>query len=210
MGEFSKDEGYIKLYRSMLDWERYLDSNTKDLFIHLLLKANYKTRRYNGMTIPRGSLFTSTARLAAELALTPKKIRISLDKLEHSGEIVKKGRANGQLITVVNYAFYQGEGQATGQAKGEPRASQGQAKGNNLRKKEEKEGKKERITLSQSLSQSFLDLLSEEQLDRMEERLKNDQAFIDLVDLMDRLDLSSIKSPYNYAMRVAEERGWLK
>ncbi len=34
--------GYIALHRQMLNWEWYKNTNTKVLFIHLLLKANYK------------------------------------------------------------------------------------------------------------------------------------------------------------------------
>ena len=39
--------GYIKLYRSLLDWEWYDDTVTKCLFLHLLLTVNaycYQTR----------------------------------------------------------------------------------------------------------------------------------------------------------------------
>lgn len=32
--------GYIKLYRSLLDWEWYDDTVTKCLFLHLLLTVN--------------------------------------------------------------------------------------------------------------------------------------------------------------------------
>jgi hypothetical protein len=33
--------GYIKLYRSLLKWEWYDDSNVFRVFMHLLLTANY-------------------------------------------------------------------------------------------------------------------------------------------------------------------------
>ena len=46
---------YIKLYRSLIDWEWYKNINTKVLFIHMLLKANWKDGRFEGKIIPRGS-----------------------------------------------------------------------------------------------------------------------------------------------------------
>ena len=40
------DEGYIKLFRSMTKWEWYSDTNTKAVFLHLLLNANLEETRY--------------------------------------------------------------------------------------------------------------------------------------------------------------------
>ena len=49
-------DGHIKLYRKFLDWEWYQDINTKVLFIHMLMKANWKDGKFMGTTIPRGSI----------------------------------------------------------------------------------------------------------------------------------------------------------
>ena len=40
------NEGFIKIYRQLLEWEWYTDTNTKVLFLHCLLKANFKTKKY--------------------------------------------------------------------------------------------------------------------------------------------------------------------
>jgi len=37
----------------MLDWEWYDDINTKVLFIHLLIKANWKEKKWRGIKIKR-------------------------------------------------------------------------------------------------------------------------------------------------------------
>lgn len=37
-------EGFIKISRKILDWEWYTDINTKTLFLHCLLKANFRTK----------------------------------------------------------------------------------------------------------------------------------------------------------------------
>ena len=61
---------YIKVSRSMLDWEWYSDINTSRLFIHMLLKANWKDGNFKGTTVPRGSFVSSIRKLADETSLT--------------------------------------------------------------------------------------------------------------------------------------------
>lgn len=121
--------GYIKLYRKFLEWEWYDDDNCTRLFIHCLLKANYRDKQWRGKTILRGQFFTSIENLSKELHLTSKQIRIALSKLENTGEISKKGANEGTYITVCNYDSYQQAEQVEGQTEGERRASEGQTKG---------------------------------------------------------------------------------
>ena len=46
-------DGHIKLFRKFLEWGWYQDINTKVLFIHMLLKANWKDGKFMGTTVPR-------------------------------------------------------------------------------------------------------------------------------------------------------------
>jgi hypothetical protein len=143
--------GYIKLWRRFLEWEWYDDINCKAVFIHCLLKANYKDKSWRGKIINRGQFFTSIDILAKELHLTTKQIRMSLSKLELTGEIIKKGASEGTYIIVCNYDNYQHIDEAEGQTNGERRASEGQAEGEqrattNKDKKVKKERKKRSIT----------------------------------------------------------------
>lgn len=55
--------GHIKIDRRILEWEWYSDINTCRVFIHLLLKANWKDGRFQGTEVPRGSLVTSYSSL---------------------------------------------------------------------------------------------------------------------------------------------------
>ena len=57
-------DGYIKLHRSLLDWEWLDDTNTFKVFILLLLNAAWADSRWRGITIKRGQLVTSTAKLS--------------------------------------------------------------------------------------------------------------------------------------------------
>jgi hypothetical protein len=62
--------GFIKLHRQLLDWEWYSDNNTFRVFIHCLLKANYKDKNWKGIQIKRGQFVTSTSKLSTELGLS--------------------------------------------------------------------------------------------------------------------------------------------
>lgn len=144
-----ESSGYIKLFRKFLDWEWYDDINCKVVFIHLLIKANYKDKQWRGKTIMRGQLFTSIDNLSSELHLTTKQIRIAISKLETTGEIIKNGASDGTYITVCNYDNYQQSEQAGGQAEGEPRANEGQAEGERgaTTKKDKKEKKEKKVRM---------------------------------------------------------------
>lgn len=104
-------KGWIKLHRQFLDWEWYDDPNTLRLFLHCLLKANHKDKKYRGDLIKRTTFVTSLEVLAYELNLTSQQIRTSLGKLEKTGEINRKSNRKGTVITVCNYNTYQSDAQ---------------------------------------------------------------------------------------------------
>lgn len=99
--------GFITIYRRLLEWEWYGDINVKTLFLHCLLKANWKDKNWQGKVIPRGSFVTSTAQLAMETKLTVREIRTSLTKLFSTGELTKVATSKYTIINVVNYGLYQ-------------------------------------------------------------------------------------------------------
>ncbi|MDL2293190.1 hypothetical protein LJC60_01005 [Ruminococcaceae bacterium OttesenSCG-928-D13] len=100
--------GYIKLHRSLLNWEWYSDINTSRLFLHLLLIANHDPDKWRGITIERGQRVTSRAKLAEETGLTEDEIRTALQHLQTTGEITSKSTNKYTVITIVNYEKYQG------------------------------------------------------------------------------------------------------
>ena len=99
--------GWIKLHRKLIDWEWYDDPNTLRLFLHILLKANHKTKKYRGVTIKPGQIMTGQDLLASELGLTRRNIRTSLTKLKSTNELTIKSSAKGTIIQIVNYVDYQ-------------------------------------------------------------------------------------------------------
>lgn len=98
---------WIKLFAKFTSWQWYTDQNTKSLFIHCLLKANWKEAKFMGEIIPRGSFVTSLDSLAKELGLTIQEIRTALKHLISTNEITSKSTNKYRIITVVNYELYQ-------------------------------------------------------------------------------------------------------
>ena len=103
------NKGWIKLHRQFLEWEWYDDPNTLRLFLHCLLKANHKDKKYRGDLIKRSTFVTSLEVLAFELNLSTQQIRTSLSKLEKTGEINRHSNRQGTVVTVCNYNTYQSE-----------------------------------------------------------------------------------------------------
>lgn len=99
--------GWIKLHRQILDWEWYSDNNAFRVFMHLILKANHKEKRFKGIELKAGSVVTSRDILSFETGLSVQQIRTSLDKLKSTNEITIETSTKGTIIQVVNYAKYQ-------------------------------------------------------------------------------------------------------
>lgn len=98
---------YVKISRKILDWEWYTDVNTKVLFFHILLKANWKNGRFQGLDIPRGSFVTSYQSLADETGLTVMNVRTAIKHLKLTQEITVNQHSKFSVITVKNYDTYQ-------------------------------------------------------------------------------------------------------
>lgn len=102
-----EDESWIKLHRKFLKWEWYDDINTKVLFLHLLLNANYEEKKWRGQIVKRGQLITSINHLAEDTKLSVRQIRVALDKLKMTNEITIKTTNKFTLITIEKYSIYQ-------------------------------------------------------------------------------------------------------
>ena len=108
--------GWIKLHRSLLDWEWYDDANTCRLFIHLLLRANHKPKNWRGIAINTGQVLTGRKVLAEQTGLSEQQVRTSLNKLKSTNEITIKSTSHNSLITLVCWESYQQNNQEDNQA----------------------------------------------------------------------------------------------
>ena len=99
--------GFIKLSHKLLDWEWYDNVNVKVLFIHCLLRANYKPGSWHGIHYEAGQFITSLSTLSKETGQTIRMVRDNLDKLILTGELTSTILPKGRLITVNNWGLYQ-------------------------------------------------------------------------------------------------------
>ena len=79
--------GYIKLHRKMMGWEWYKNSNTKSLFLHILLTATHKPVKYGDIDLQPGQLVTSIRQLAADTGLSVQNVRTALKNLQLTHEV---------------------------------------------------------------------------------------------------------------------------
>lgn len=101
---------FVKLHRSLLEWEWYHDLPVRVLFLHLMLEVNWKPGRFEGHDIPPGSVPTSTDKLAAKSGLTRQSVRTALDKLKSTNEITIQATKRFSIVTLANWANYQHDG----------------------------------------------------------------------------------------------------
>ena len=117
--EINTKQGYIKLYRSVMNWEWYKNQNTKNLFYHCIMKANHQETKYQGITIPRGAFMTSQKKLSEETGLTIQEVKTAIKHLILTKELTKlstRGKTQGYTLLKVNkYDIYQGINQVTNQ-----------------------------------------------------------------------------------------------
>lgn len=145
---------YIKINRSLLEWGWYKDKNTSRLFIHMLLKANWKDGFFLGIEIKRGSFVSSLAKLSEETNLSVREIRTAIKHLELTGEVTSKKYNKFSVFTVNNYCSYQSsDTQSDKQV-----TSNRQASDNNRRREErKKEYIDTNVSIKQHSIQSIID-----------------------------------------------------
>ncbi len=113
--------GWVKLHRKITEWEWYSDVNTTRVFLHLLVVANHKDKKWRGIDIKRGQRLTSISALSKETSLTIKNIRTAIKRLKSTNEVASYSTAQHTIFTMVNYDLYQEEANET--------ANQGQTEG---------------------------------------------------------------------------------
>lgn len=130
------NNGYIKAFRKLTEWEWYNDANTFRVFMHLLLTANYEESKWQGITIKPGQLITGRKKLAKDLKLSERQIRTSISRLKSTSEIAIKSTNKFSIVTICKWSDYQGEKEVGRPTK---RPATSPSSDHNLRSKEVKE-----------------------------------------------------------------------
>lgn len=99
--------GWIKIYRSLLYWEWADVPEMVALWVRLIIRATHEDSQWHGVTISRGQLVTTVAKLAAESGLSPQQVRTCLDRLKASNQITTQTTNKYTIITISKYDAYQ-------------------------------------------------------------------------------------------------------
>ncbi len=145
--------GWIKLHKSLLDWEWYQDINTHRLFIHLLLIANYKESKWRGQTIKPGQILTGRKKLSEQTGLSERAVRTALTHLKSTNEVTIKTTKLYSIITLNKWEEYQQEATnetPTKSSANRPTTDQQPTTSKNIRSKEIKKRRISRLILTKN------------------------------------------------------------
>lgn len=134
--------GWIKLHRSLLDWEWYDDHNATRLLIHLLVTVNREEKKWRGITVKPGTRVTSFETLAKETGMSVKQIRVAMQKLENSQEVARERAGEGQAVTLVKWDKLQSDEEKRASHRAKGGQIEGKQRASTKEVKEVKEGEK--------------------------------------------------------------------
>ena len=108
MAKESANNGFIKIDRSILDWQHFGEPTVVVVFLYLLLKANHKNGWWQGLQCERGATFVGLRAIKEDTKLAINTVRSAISKLVESGEIkrIQVDRHHTKTI-ITKYAQYQ-------------------------------------------------------------------------------------------------------
>lgn len=101
------NNGWIKISRDIINWEWFDTPGMVQLFIYLLVKANYADREWHDMVVRRGQLVTSVAKISADTGLSTQVVRTCLNRLKSTNTITTKTTNKYTIVTINRYDDYQ-------------------------------------------------------------------------------------------------------
>lgn len=105
--------GWIKIHRKFLDWEWFNKSEAVHLFMYMLLKANHKDGKWQGIEVKRGQFISSLGNISNATGISIQTIRTILKKLEKTNEIELKSTSQFTIVTISKYDCYQEQNDET-------------------------------------------------------------------------------------------------
>jgi hypothetical protein len=105
--------GWIKIHRKFLDWEWFNKSEAVHLFMYMLLKANHKDGKWQGIEVKRGQFISSLGNISSATGISIQTIRTILKKLEKTNEIELKSTSQFTIVTICKYECYQDQEEDT-------------------------------------------------------------------------------------------------
>lgn len=99
--------GYIKLYRSLLEWDWFSDPNTLAVFMYLLLNARFVDGSWRGIPLKAGQLITGRKAISKDTGVSEDCVRRSLKRLQDNHTITIQPTNKFSLVTIENWCKYQ-------------------------------------------------------------------------------------------------------
>lgn len=153
------DNGYMKLFRKISEWEWYDDPITFKVFLHFLITARWQDGSWHGIEIKRGEVLESLPSIAQKNGLTVQNVRTAIQHLLNTNSITIRKSGRCHVYRVSEYEKYQGQHDYQQESNREVTENQQESNREvtaHKERKESKEGKKERVLRESkdSLSQS--------------------------------------------------------
>lgn len=101
------NNGWIKISRDIINWEWFDTPGMVQLFIYLLVKANYTDKEWHDMVVRRGQLVTSVAKISADTGLSTQVVRTCINRLKSTNIITIKTTNKYTVVTINRYNDYQ-------------------------------------------------------------------------------------------------------
>jgi hypothetical protein len=185
------ENGYIKLYRGLMDKGFYRDSEYVHLWVHLLMLAAYQDREFlfNGklQKLKAGQLVTGRKALSMNTGIEQSKCERILKCFESEHQIEQQNTNRFRIISICNWDKYQVSEQQNEQPVNNGRTTDEQPV--NTYKKDKKYKKERKTFSSDSIELRLSELLLEKILLRNPNHKRpNIQTWARDVDLMIRID----------------------
>lgn len=97
---------WVRLYEDILDHEIGADDWLFRLFSWCLLRANYKTKIFQGVEVARGSFVTGRNKASEALGVSPSKWYRGMLRLVEIGSITLDVNSKWTTVTICNYERY--------------------------------------------------------------------------------------------------------
>ena len=112
----NKDGGFIKIYRSMLEWEWHDEPLTVATWMYCLMRANWEVEKWHGEIIKPGQFVTSLAHMAKDIGISKSQLRTALKHLKLTHNVTQSLAQHATLITIEKWGDYQSAGEKVAQS----------------------------------------------------------------------------------------------
>ena len=101
------DNGYMKLFRKISEWEWYDDPITFKVFLHFLITARWQDGSWHGIEIKRGEVLESLPSIALKNGLTVRNVRTAIHHLIDTNSVTIRKVGRYHIYKVSEYEKYQ-------------------------------------------------------------------------------------------------------